>query len=104
MEKILFEKDVCQWLNIPSIPLKTFSETKKAFKSGVAVTKLFDDKYKGVINNKEFEIYSSLYEQEGLNSTLCWNVEFSLQHNILLDSESPILRKADISGNIIIGG
>lgn len=68
------------------------------------VVKLFDDKYKGVINNKEFEIYSSLYEQEGLNSTLCWNVEFSLQHNILLDSESPILRKADISGNIIIGG
>lgn len=68
------------------------------------VKKLLDDKYKGVINNKEFEIYSSLYEQEGLNSTLCWNVEFSLQHNILLDSESPILRKADISGNIIIGG
>lgn len=68
------------------------------------VKKLLDDKYKGVINNKEFEIYSSLYEQEGLNSTLCWNIEFSLQHNILLDSESPILRKADISGNIIIGG
>lgn len=68
------------------------------------VTKLFDAKYKGVINNKEFEIYSSLYEQEGLNSTLCWNVEFSLQHSLMLDSESPILRKADISGNIIIGG
>lgn len=68
------------------------------------VAKLFDDKYKGVINNKEFEIYSSLYQQKGNNSTLCWNTEFSLQHNILLDSESPILRKADISGNIIIGG
>lgn len=68
------------------------------------VTKLFDDKYKGVINNKEFELYSSLYMQEGLNSTLCWNIEFSLQHNIMLDSESPILTKADISGNIIIGG
>jgi hypothetical protein len=68
------------------------------------VKKLLDDKYKGVINNEEFEIYSSLYEQEGLNSTLCWNVEFSLQHNLMLDSESPILRKVDISGNIIIGG
>ena len=68
------------------------------------VTKIFDDMYKGVINNKEYDIYSSLYMQEGLNSTLCWNVDFSLQHNIMLDSESPILRKADISGNIIIGG
>jgi hypothetical protein len=68
------------------------------------VTKLFNDKYKGVINNEEFELYSSLYKQEGLNSTLCWNIDFSLQHNLLLDSESPILRKADISGNIIIGG
>ena len=68
------------------------------------VTKLFDDKYKGVMNNEEMELYSSLYQQEGLNSTLCWNIDFSLQHNIMLDSESPILRKADISGNIIIGG
>ena len=68
------------------------------------VKKLFDDKYKGVINNKETELYSSLYLQEGLNSTLCWNVDISLQHNLMLDSESPILRKADISGNIIIGG
>lgn len=68
------------------------------------VAALFDRKYKGVINNKEFEVYSSLYMQEGLNSVLCWNVDFSLQHNLMLDSESPILRKADISGNIIIGG
>ena len=68
------------------------------------VTDLFDRKYKGVINNKESEVYSSLYQQEGLNSAICWNIDFSLQHNILLDSESPILRKADISGNIIIGG
>ena len=68
------------------------------------VASLLDKKYKGVINNKEFEVYSSLYMQEGLNSVLCWNVEFSLQHNLMLDSESSILRKADISGNIIIGG
>jgi hypothetical protein len=68
------------------------------------VQSIFDKKYKGVMNNKELEIYSSLYTQEGLNSTLCWNIDFSLQHNLLLDSESPILRKADISGNIIIGG
>ena len=68
------------------------------------VTSLFDKKYKGVINNKEFEVYSSLYMQEGLNSVLCWNVDFSLQHNLMLDSESPVLKKADISGNIIIGG
>ena len=68
------------------------------------VKAILDKKYKGVINNKEFELYSSLYMQEGLNSTLCWNIDFSLQHNILLDSESPILRKADLSGNITIGG
>ena len=68
------------------------------------VQSIFDKKYKGVMNNKELEIYSSLYQQEGLNSTLCWNIDFSLQHNLLLDSESPILTKADISGNIIIGG
>ena len=68
------------------------------------VKKLFDDKYKGVLNNKETELYSSLYLQEGLNSTLCWNVDISLQHNLMVDSENPILRKADISGNIIIGG
>ena len=68
------------------------------------VQSLFDKKYKGVMNNKEVEIYTSLYMQEGLNSALCWNVDFSLQHNIMLDSESPILTKADISGNIIIGG
>jgi hypothetical protein len=68
------------------------------------VQSIFDKKYKGVMNNKELEIYSSLYMQEGLNSTLCWNIDFSLQHNLMLDSESPILTKADISGNIIIGG
>ena len=65
---------------------------------------LFDKKYKGVINNKEFEIYSSLYMQEGLNSTLCWNIDFSIQHSLMLDSESPVLTKANISGDIIIGG
>lgn len=68
------------------------------------VAKYFDDKYKGVVNNKEFEVYSSLYMQEGLNSQLCWNVEFSLQHCILVNSENPVLRKADISGSLIIGG
>jgi len=68
------------------------------------VKTVFDAKYKGVINNKEFEVYSSLYQQEGLNSAICWNVDFSLQHNLMLDSESPVLTKADISGNIIIGG
>ena len=68
------------------------------------VQSLIDKKYKGVINNKEFEIYSSLYMQEGLNSTICWNVDFSLQHNMMLDSENPILRNVDISGSLIIGG
>ena len=68
------------------------------------VTAIFDKKYKGVINNKESEVYSSLYQQEGLNSAICWNIDFSLQHTLMLDSESPILRKADISGDIIIGG
>lgn len=68
------------------------------------VQSIFDKKYKGVVNNKESEIYSSLYMQEGLNSVLCWNVDFSLQHNLMLDSESPILKGVDISGDIIIGG
>lgn len=65
---------------------------------------IFDKKYKGVINNKRFEVYSSLYMQEGLNSQLCWNVEFSLQHCIMVDSENPVLQKADLSGDLIIGG
>lgn len=68
------------------------------------VQAIFDKKYKGVVNNKESELYSSLYMQEGLNSVLCWNVDFSLQHNLMLDSESPILKGVEISGDIIIGG
>lgn len=68
------------------------------------VQKLLDARYKGVLNNKPVEIYTSMYMQEGLNSTLCWNVDVSIQHNMMLDSESPILRKADLSGSIIIGG
>ena len=68
------------------------------------VQRIIDDKYKGVINNKSFELYSSLYMQEGLNSQLCWNVEVSLQHNLMIDSENPVLEKADLSGNITIGG
>ena len=68
------------------------------------VKALIDKTYKGVINNKETEIFSSLYQQEGLNSALCWNVDFSIQHNMMLDSESPILKRVDISGSLIIGG
>ena len=68
------------------------------------VQSIMDKKYKGVVNNEEFEVYSSLYMQEGLNSTLCWNVDFSLQHNLMLDSENPVLRNVDISGSLIIGG
>lgn len=44
MEKILFEKEVCQMLNIPSIPLKTFKEINRSFKFGVAVTELYGDR------------------------------------------------------------
>ena len=68
------------------------------------VKSIIDKTYKGVINNKETEIYSSLYQQEGLNSAICWNVDFSIQHNMMLDSDNPILRKVDISGSLIIGG
>lgn len=68
------------------------------------VQALIDKKYKGVVNNKEVEIYSSLYMQEGLNSTICWNVDISLQHNMMLDSDSPILRRADLSGSLVIIG
>lgn len=68
------------------------------------VQAIIDKKYKGVVNNKELELYSSLYMQEGLNSTLCWNIDISLQHNMMLDSDSPILRRADLSGSLIIGG
>lgn len=39
MEKILFEKEVCDFLNIPSIPLKEWNQ-KDSFKDGVAVTSL----------------------------------------------------------------
>lgn len=68
------------------------------------VKSILDKKYKGVINNKEFEVYSSLYLQEGLNSTICWNVDFSIQHNMLLRTDIPVLHRADLSGTIIIGG
>lgn len=40
MGNILFEKEVCAYLNIPSIPLKKFEEGGKSFKSGVAVVSL----------------------------------------------------------------
>ena len=39
MGKILCEQEVCQYLGIPSIPLKEW-DNKASFKSGVAVTKL----------------------------------------------------------------
>ena len=39
MEKILFEKEVCDYLNIPSIPLKEWNQ-EDSFKDGVAVTSL----------------------------------------------------------------
>lgn len=68
------------------------------------VAALFDKKYKGVINNKAVEVYSALYEQEGLNSTISWNVDFSIQHNLMLYTDSPVLKKADLNGSLIIGG
>ena len=49
------------------------------------VKSIFDKKYKGVMNNKEMEIYSSLYMQEGLNSTICWNIDFSVR-NIIIEN------------------
>jgi hypothetical protein len=36
---IIFEKEVCNYLNIPSIPLKEWNK-KDSFKDGVAITKL----------------------------------------------------------------
>lgn len=39
MEKILFEKEVCDFLKIPSIPLKEWNQ-KDSFKDGVAITNL----------------------------------------------------------------
>ena len=38
MDKIYFEQEVCNYLNIPSIPKKKF-DGKTSFKDGVAVTK-----------------------------------------------------------------
>ena len=37
---IEFEKEICQYLNIPSIPIKKWEDGKKGFKDGVAVTTL----------------------------------------------------------------
>lgn len=68
------------------------------------VQDLLDKKYKGVMNNKEIILYSTLYEQEGLNSTLCWAVDITLRHNMLLKATSPKITYADLTGNLIIGG
>ena len=39
MEQIQFEKEICEFLNIPSIPLKEWNK-KDSFKRGVAITPL----------------------------------------------------------------
>lgn len=70
----------------------------------VDVQSLLDKKYKGVMNNKELILYSTYYEQEGLNSTLCWAVDITLRHNMLLKASSPKIEFADLTGNLIIGG
>lgn len=69
------------------------------------IIKLIDDSYKGQINNKSIRIFSSLYMQEGLNNTLCWNVNLVMSYNeeITIDNKLP-LRHADLVGNLIIGG
>lgn len=44
MEKILFQKEVCEYLNLPSIPLKEWDK-ETPFEKGVAVVKMaFDEK------------------------------------------------------------
>lgn len=91
-------------LSFMGVKAETMAQSVLFWLARLDVQSIMDKKYKGVINNKRFEVYSSLYMQEGLNSQLCWNVEFSLQHCIMVDSESPVLTKADISGNLIIGG
>lgn len=40
MDKILFEKEVCEYLNIPGIPLKEWNDKTKSFKDGVAIVEL----------------------------------------------------------------
>lgn len=68
------------------------------------VASLLDKRYKGVMNNKELLLYSALYEQEGLSNTLCWCVDITLRHNLLLTATSPILKYADLTGSLVIGG
>lgn len=60
------------------------------------------EKYDGVLNNKDIRIYTSLYMQEGLASTLCYNVNLTVSYNEKKQINSPLLSKVDITGEIIV--
>lgn len=69
------------------------------------VKQIFDDKYKGQLNNKKFTVFTTLLKQEGSNTTICWNVGFEITYNMLLDaSNKPPLTDVTLAGNLIIGG
>ncbi len=60
------------------------------------------ERYDGVLNNKDFRVFTSLYMQEGLANTLCYNINLVVSYNEKKVINSPVLSKADITGEIIV--
>ena len=56
----------------------------------------------GVLNNKDIRVFTSLYMQEGVASTLCYNVNLTIAYNEELEIASEYLRNVDISGDLIV--
>jgi hypothetical protein len=59
------------------------------------------DKYRGVLNNQNIKVYTSLYMQEGLATTLCYNVNLTVMYNETLDISSVPLSRVDVTGELI---
>lgn len=61
------------------------------------------NKYNGVLNNKDFKVFTSLYLQEGIATTLCYNTEIVITYNEVLPITAPILTRVELNGKIING-
>ena len=59
-------------------------------------------KYNGVLNNKDIRVFTSLYMQDGVASTLCYNVNLTVMYNEKLNISSPVLKKVDLHGDLIV--
>ena len=87
------------------VEAENFAQSVMFWTSRQDVKDLLDSKYKGQLNNKNFTLYTSTFQQTGANDTLCWNVGIEMTYNMLLDaSDKPPLTDVTLAGNLIIGG